>query len=48
MSQKAIEFAERNDFSEVERLFDLISRPFERNVALDKAEDIAPLPTEVP
>ncbi|OYW69465.1 MAG: selenoprotein O and cysteine-containing protein, partial [Pseudomonadales bacterium 32-42-5] len=48
MAQKAIELAERNDFSEVERLFDLLSRPFERNVALEKAEDLAPLPTDVP
>ena len=48
MAQKAIELAERNDFSEVERLFDLLSHPFERNVALEKAEDLAPLPTDVP
>ncbi len=41
MAQKAIELAERNDFSEVERLFDLLSRPFERNVALEKAEDFS-------
>ena len=48
MAQKAIELAERNDFSEVERLFDLLSHPFERNVALEKAEDVAPLSTDVP
>ena len=48
MAQKAIELAERNDFSEVERLFDLLSQPFERNVTLEKAEDLAPLPTDVP
>lgn len=48
MAQKAIELAERNDFSEVERLFDLLSQPFERNVTLEKAEDLTPLPTDVP
>ena len=48
MAQKAIELAERNDFSEVERLFNLLSQPFERNVALEEAEDLVPLPTDVP
>lgn len=48
MAQKAIELAERNDFSEVERLFNLLSQPFERNVALEKTEDLAPLPNDVP
>lgn len=48
IAQKAIELAERNDFSEVERLFNLLSQPFERNVALEKTEDLAPLPNDVP
>ena len=48
MAQKAIELAERNDFSEVDRLFKLLSQPFTKQVDLEKAEDLAPLPSDVP
>lgn len=48
MAQKAIELAERNDFSEVERLFSLLSQPFTRQTDLEKPEDLAPLPSDVP
>lgn len=48
MAQKAIELAERDDFSEVERLFKLLSQPFTKQVGLEKAEDLAPLPSDVP
>lgn len=48
MVQKAIELAERDDFSEVERLFKLLSQPFTKQVDLEKAEDLAPLPSDVP
>lgn len=48
MAQKAIELAERDDFSEVERLFKLLSQPFSKQVDLEKAEDLAPLPSDVP
>ncbi|WP_173912790.1 YdiU family protein [Acinetobacter sp. Marseille-Q1618] len=48
MAQKAIEAAERNDFSEVDRLFKLLSQPFTQQPDLEKAEDLAPLPSDVP
>ncbi|MDY6489440.1 YdiU family protein [Acinetobacter faecalis] len=48
MAQKAIELAERNDFSEVERLFKLLSQPFTKQIDLEKPEDLAPLPSDVP
>lgn len=48
MAQKAIEAAERNDFSEVDRLFKLLSEPFTKQPELEKAEDLAPLPSDVP
>ncbi|WP_168390349.1 protein adenylyltransferase SelO [Acinetobacter indicus] len=48
MAQKAIELAERDDFSEVERLFSLLSHPYIRQTALEKPEDLAPLPSDVP
>ncbi|WP_296277014.1 protein adenylyltransferase SelO family protein [uncultured Acinetobacter sp.] len=48
MAQKAIELAERNDFSEVDRLFKLLSQPFTKQVDLEKDEDLAPLPSDVP
>ncbi|OTG67331.1 protein adenylyltransferase SelO [Acinetobacter silvestris] len=48
MAQKAIELAERNDFSEVDRLFKLLSQPFTQQTDLEKAEDLAPLPSDVP
>lgn len=48
MAQKAIEVAERNDFSEVERLFTLLIQPFTSQPELERPEDLAPLPTDVP
>ena len=48
MAQKAIELAERNDFSEVERLFSLLSQPYLKQPELEKQEDLAPLPSDVP
>jgi len=48
MAQKAIESAERNDFSEVDRLFQLLSQPFTKQHNLEKAEDLAPLASDVP
>ena len=48
MAQKAIELAERNDFSEVERLFSLLSQPYLKQPELEKPEDLAPLPNDVP
>ncbi|WP_180165911.1 YdiU family protein [Acinetobacter sp. YH12049] len=48
MAQKAIELAERNDFSEVERLFTLLSQPFTKQPELEQSEDLAPLPSDVP
>ncbi|MDY6468040.1 YdiU family protein [Acinetobacter faecalis] len=48
MAQKAIELAERNDFSEIERLFKLLSQPFTKQIDLEKSEDLAPLPSDVP
>ena len=48
MAQKAIELAEANDFSEVERLFTLLSQPFTAQLDLEKPEDLAPLPSDVP
>ncbi|ENW88845.1 MULTISPECIES: protein adenylyltransferase SelO [Acinetobacter] len=48
MAQKAIELAEQDDFSEVERLFSLLSQPYTRQTALEKPEDLAPLSSDVP
>ena len=48
MAQKAIELAERNDFSEVNRLFKLLSQPFTKQADLEQAEDLAPLASDVP
>ena len=48
MAQKAIELADHNDFSEVDRLFKLLSRPFTKQPELERAEDLAPLPSDVP
>ncbi|RZG81264.1 YdiU family protein [Acinetobacter sp. WCHAc060033] len=47
MAQKAIELADRDDFSEVDRLFKLLSRPFTKQPELERAEDLAPLPSDV-
>ena len=48
MAQKAIEQAERDDFSEVERLFTLLSQPYSKQPELEQPEDLAPLPSDVP
>lgn len=48
MLQKAIEQAERNDFSEVERLFTLLAQPYLKQPDLERAEDLKPLPSDVP
>ena len=48
MAQKAIELAERNDFSEVDRLFKLLSQPFTKQPDVERAEDLAPLASDVP
>jgi serine/tyrosine/threonine adenylyltransferase len=48
MAQRAIELAERNDFSEVERLFNLLNHPFTKQAELERREDLGPLPSDVP
>ncbi|MGE8556992.1 MULTISPECIES: YdiU family protein [unclassified Acinetobacter] len=48
MAQKAIELAERDDFSEVDRLFKLLSQPFTKQPDLEQLEDLTPLPSDVP
>lgn len=47
MAQKAIDLAERGDFSEVDRLFKLLSQPFTKQSDLEKPEDLIPLPSDV-
>ncbi|WP_180081090.1 YdiU family protein [Acinetobacter sp. YH12201] len=48
MAQKAIELAEQDDFSEVERLFKLLHQPYLKQPDLEQAEDLGPLPSDVP
>ncbi|RZJ21101.1 MAG: YdiU family protein [Acinetobacter sp.] len=48
MAQKAIELAERDDFSEVERLFKLLHQPYLKQPDLEQTEDLGPLPSDVP
>ena len=48
MLQTAIEQAERDDFSEVDRLFKLLGQPFTKQTDLETAKDLAPLPSDVP
>ena len=48
MLQTAIEQAERNDFSEVERLFTLLSQPYLKQANLEKLADLAPLASDQP
>ncbi|OAL75824.1 selenoprotein O and cysteine-containing protein [Acinetobacter sp. SFB] len=48
MAQKAIELAARDDFSEVDRLFKLLSHPYTQQPDLEQPEDLAPLPSDVP
>ncbi|AOA57484.1 protein adenylyltransferase SelO [Acinetobacter larvae] len=46
MAQTAIEKAEQNDFSEVDRLFQLLAQPYSRQSSLERPEDLAPLPAD--
>ncbi len=48
MAQRAIELAEQDDFSEVDRLFQLLNQPFTRQPERERPEDLAPLPSDVP
>ena len=48
MAQKAIELAERDDFSEVERLFQLLRQPYVPQPDLERESDLAPLPGDQP
>ena len=48
MAQKAIELAERDDFSEVERLFQLLRQPYVQQPDLERESDLAPLPGDQP
>ena len=48
MAQKAIELAQQDDFSEVERLFQLLSQPYRKQTELEQAEDLVPPPSDVP
>lgn len=48
MAQRAIEAAERDDFSEVDRLFKLLNHPYTRQPDLEKPEDLGPLPSDMP
>jgi uncharacterized protein YdiU (UPF0061 family) len=48
MAQRAIEAAERDDFSEVDRLFKLLNYPYTRQPDLEKPEDLGPLPSDMP
>ncbi|AMO39729.1 hypothetical protein BE1S18E01_05540 [Acinetobacter sp. BEC1-S18-ESBL-01] len=48
MAQRAIEAAERDDFSEVDRLFKLLNHPYRRQPDLEQPQDLGPLPSDVP
>jgi uncharacterized protein YdiU (UPF0061 family) len=48
MAQRAIEAAERDDFSEVDRLFKLLNQPYKRQPELEQPQDLGPLPSDVP
>lgn len=48
MAQRAIDAAERNDFSEVDRLFKLLNHPYTQQPDLERPEDLGPLPSDVP
>nr|WP_174507442.1 YdiU family protein [Acinetobacter sp. Marseille-Q1620] len=47
MAQKAIELAEKGDFSEVDRLFKLLSTPFTPQPERETEQDLAPLPNDM-
>lgn len=48
MAQTAIEAAQRDDFSEVGRLFELLAQPFTHQPERERPADLAPLPSDVP
>ena len=48
MAQRAIEQAEQDNFSEVERLFQLLGQPFTQQPDIERPEDLAPLPQDMP
>ncbi len=48
MAQKAITLAEADDFSEVERLFKLLSQPFRKQAEREQASDLIPPPSDEP
>ena len=48
MARRAIEAAERDDFSEVDRLFKLLNHPYTRQPELEQPQDLGPLPSDVP
>ncbi|EXS27721.1 hypothetical protein J690_2437 [Acinetobacter sp. 742879] len=48
MAQRAIEAAERDDFSEVDRLFKLLNHPYTRQPELEQPQDLGPFPSDVP
>lgn len=48
MAQRAIEAAERDDFSEVDRLFKLLNHPYTRQPELEQPQDLGPLSSDVP
>lgn len=47
MVQRAIELAEGDDFSEVDRLFKLLNTPFSKQSEMERVKDLAPLPSDV-
>ncbi|MCF8998495.1 protein adenylyltransferase SelO [Acinetobacter nectaris] len=48
MAQDAIEAAERDDFSEVDRLFKLLAKPFTKQPHLEKTSDLIPPASDAP
>ncbi|MCH4246912.1 MAG: YdiU family protein [Acinetobacter populi] len=48
MAQRAIELAEQDDLSEVDRLFKLLTHPFSKQPDLERPQDLAPLPSDQP
>lgn len=48
MAQRAIEAAERDGFSEVDRLFKLLNHPYTKQPELEQPQDLGPLPSDVP
>lgn len=48
MAQRAIELAETDNLSEVDRLFKLLAHPFKRQLELERLGDLAPLASDQP